>query len=232
MSWIPGDPDPALAAVILGAGRGRRFGGPKAFLPWPPEKTLLSRAVGVVRPFAGEVLAVVSADDRHALGVGVRRIANANPEAGLAASLGLGLAALSDEIATVMVLLADQPFVTRGDVEMILAAWYGREPRVRAIRPYYNGVPGHPVVVSRALLADLSAGLAGDEGVGRALKGRDDVFELAVSVSGRPGPGFDVDTAADYRRALAEAGIAEDGGIIGREGPERAEMERPQRRGN
>lgn len=225
-------PDPALAAIVLGAGRGRRFGGPKAFLFWPPSGTLISRAIDAARPYAGEVRAVVAADDGDPLGSGVHRIVNPCPEQGMATSLRLGLCGLPAVVGAVMILLADQPFVTPADIEMVLAAWSTRPPGIRAVRPYYEGVPGHPVVLERTLVAKCARAMAGDEGLGRCLHGRDDVLAVPVCPVGRPSPGFDIDTLEEYRRALAVTGITGGGGIMSPESPKRAGMERPERRGN
>ena len=56
--------------------------------------------------------------------------------------------------------------------------------------PEFGGKPGHPVLLDRRGFA-LADGLAGDEGLGRALRGRTDVVRLAVDDEGVV---LDVDT--------------------------------------
>jgi len=78
---------------------------------------------------------------------------------GQAASLRCGVAALGRADAAVVV-LGDQPRLTRAAVEALVAAARPGDPAVRAT---YRGTPGHPVLLGRALL-DRAGELRGDTG--------------------------------------------------------------------
>ena len=75
---------------------------------------------------------------------------------GMGASLRTGLEALGDA-GEVVILLADQPFITRAVVDRV------RGVPGDAVRAVYDGRPGHPVVVRDAVLARAGE-LRGDKG--------------------------------------------------------------------
>ena len=84
---------------------------------------------------------------------------------GMGASLRRGLAAAGDAD-EVVIMLADQPFLTAAVVARVRAA---AGPAARAV---FGGAPGHPVVLRRALLARAGE-LHGDRGLPRAAGGGD-----------------------------------------------------------
>ncbi|MCY0886260.1 MAG: NTP transferase domain-containing protein, partial [Firmicutes bacterium] len=131
-------------------------------------------------------------------------VVNPRPEAGLASSLRLGVqeVAAARPEAAVVVFLVDQPFIREADVAAVLAAYRRRPPGVHWVRPVYDGMPGHPVVIApdgRGLVEELG----GDQGLGPALRNRPGVLTVVRPVTGPCHPSWDIDTEADYRRALA-----------------------------
>jgi molybdenum cofactor cytidylyltransferase len=146
------------AGLVLAAGAGTRFGGPKQ----------LARLDG--RPLIEHALAALAGLDRVAVVLGarageIRRGADLGSaevvvcdewEEGMSASLRAGLAALrgADEV---VIVLADQPFIGTAAVERVRAT---PGPAARAV---YGGKPGHPVVV-RAPLLERAGELRGDAG--------------------------------------------------------------------
>ena len=146
------------AGLLLAAGEGKRFGGPKqlARVDGRPliEHALralggLDRIVVVLGARAEEIRA--GADLRGAEIVVCRDWAE-----GMGASLRAGLAALRDADEVVIV-LADQPFITPEVVARVRAV------PGDAVRAVYDGAPGHPVVVRGAVLARADE-LRGDKG--------------------------------------------------------------------
>lgn len=89
-----------------------------------------------------------------------------NPDAGSAqdASLRLGLQALPDDAGTVLVLLADQPLLDAADVSALLAVWNDRAGGIGFLQPVHAGLPGHPVVLSRAVANALQHAPPGQGG--------------------------------------------------------------------
>lgn len=146
------------AGLLLAAGEGKRFGGPKQ----------LARVDG--RPLIEHGLRALAGLDRVVVVLGARAeeiragadlggaqiVLCPDWAEGMGASLRTGLGALggTDEV---VILLADQPFITAEVVARVRAA------EGDAARAVYGGAPGHPVVVRRALLARASE-LRGDRG--------------------------------------------------------------------
>jgi molybdenum cofactor cytidylyltransferase len=124
-----------LAAVVLAAGRGSRFGGPKqlALLDGRPLLAHVLGAILVARPALvslGEVVVVLGF---HADAVEraleprasekVRLVRNPDPGRGIASSLQVGLEALGPESEGALVALGDQPLLLWGTVEALADAW-------------------------------------------------------------------------------------------------------------
>jgi CTP:molybdopterin cytidylyltransferase MocA len=154
-----------IGALILAAGEGRRFGGPKQ-LATVGGRALIERVVdNVLAVPALDPVAVVlgaRADEIRARADlrGVPVVLAADWAEGQAASLRAGVAALGG-VEAVVVLLADQPFITP---QVIAGAMDHFAPAAcDAVRTTYDGRPGHPVVLGRRVL-DAVPGLRGDTG--------------------------------------------------------------------
>jgi molybdenum cofactor cytidylyltransferase len=178
-----------LVAIVLAAGHGSRFGGGKlsAMLGGKP---LLDHAVAAARASPAERVIVV-ARPGTALPADPCLSLIELPSTALSDSLRAGLAA-ADEAAAALIFLGDMPLVPHGMAARLIAAL----GEGLAALPEFGGKPGHPVLLARRGFA-LADPLTGDEGLGRALRGRADVVRLAVEEEGVV---LDVDTPA----ALAE----------------------------
>ncbi len=184
-----------IGAVVLAAGEGSRFGGPKqlAELDGRPllEHVLVTlaalpaveRFVVVLGARADEIRARV---DMH----GAEVVVADDWAEGQAASLRAGLAAL-DDVDGVLILLGDQPGITPAAIEAVLAHFDG----TRALRAVYDGLPGHPVVLPRVLIPQALE-LRGNEGA-RELLEASGVRRIEVGHLCEP---IDVDTPADLDR--------------------------------
>ena len=173
------------AALVLAAGEGKRFGGPKQ-LAEVDGRPLIEHALTAVRGLDRVLVVLGARADEVRAGAdlsGVEVIVCAGWAEGMAASLRDGLGALRG-VDEVVVTLADQPFITAAVVGRVLAA---SGPAVRAV---YDGAPGHPVVLRRPAL-DRAGELHGDSGFRDLL---DDVVE--VECGGLADPA-DIDTRDD-----------------------------------
>jgi molybdenum cofactor cytidylyltransferase len=156
-----------IGGLVLAAGAGRRFGGPKqlAELDGAP---LLQHAVDAILavPAIEPVRVVLGAAGdriRAAVAFGAAEPLDCEDWAeGMAASLRCGVRALGD-CDWIVVTLGDQPLVTP-QVIAAVADHAARAPAgVAAVRAAYRGEPGHPVALGRAVLASVTA-LRGDVG--------------------------------------------------------------------
>lgn len=156
-----------IAGVVLAAGGASRFGSPKQ-LAQLEGRPLLQHAIDAVLGLAtvDPVVVVLGASaERVREAVVLRR---ARPVVchdwaeGMAASLRCGIEAVGDAD-WVIVTLGDQPRVTSEVIAAIADEAASAPAGVTAIRAMYDGVPGHPVALSRAMLPGV-AKLRGDVG--------------------------------------------------------------------
>lgn len=192
---------PTTVGLVLAAGAATRFGSPKQLAGWAGAP-LVTRPVTALR--AGGVernLVVLGANaDRIAPALESVDIVVADDwQDGLSASLRAGVRAAADLGAErVVVVLGDQPLLSGAAVAAVLAeAQAGAGAIVRAT---YNGIPGHPTVLSRATFSPI-AQLRGDAGA-RELRGFA-VQKVACDGLGSP---EDVDTYEDLLALSSRSG--------------------------
>jgi CTP:molybdopterin cytidylyltransferase MocA len=166
-----------IAAIVLAAGAGERFGGPKQQLLLPHVLSRLAESpvdevvvVAGAHPVQAERAWVVDCPD-WARGIG--------------ASLRCGLAALGPGVEAAVVCLADGPNLAPEAVRRLLGAW--RSGAGTVVAASYAGDRGHPVVIDRSSWGDVP-----DEGM-KALP----ATLVPCDDLGTPG---DVDSADDIGR--------------------------------
>lgn len=191
------------AGLVLAAGQGRRFGGPKAAVELGG-RPLVERAVAVLRDGGCRPVVVVTGAAHDEIRTLVdpedaRVVHNAGWRDGMASSLRLGVEAVAAAGASaVVVVLVDQPLLGAEAVRRVVAAWRGGGEIVVAT---YGGADGHPVLLDRACWASLHASAGGDVGA-RALVRRHPERVTRVPCDGTGSP-EDIDTPADLRRVEA-----------------------------
>lgn len=189
-----------VAAIILAAGRGTRFGAEPKLLALLDGKPLVRHVAEAALAGAVSPVLVVTghrSDEVQAAleGLRVQFVQNDRYAEGLSTSLKAGFAALPESATAALVLLGDMPRIGAGLVNRFAAAWLASRPA--ALVPVYDGRRGNPVVLSQVLAAEIEA-LAGDVGAGPLLRGRTDVLEFPVD---DPAVMQDVDTP-DALRSL------------------------------
>jgi molybdenum cofactor cytidylyltransferase len=127
---------------------------------------------------------------------------NPDPDRGMASSVALGFAALSEGPATAAWLWpVDHPAVAADTLHRLIAALDGRTERsggeIEVVRPCHKGRRGHPPLIARALWPEL-VGSAGRAGGAREVVRASRLVDVEVD---DPGVLHDVDTPAD-REAL------------------------------
>ena len=155
-----------ICGLVLAAGEGRRFGGPKGLartddgIPWVALAAAMLREGGcdevvvLVGACGDEVAALAPAD--------AAVVAVPDWAEGLAATLRAGLAAAAERgIDAVVVTPVDTPDAPARPSVECSATLRGGAPLVQAV---YGGVPGHPVAIARSHFAALTEALVGDRG--------------------------------------------------------------------
>jgi nicotine blue oxidoreductase len=170
--------------LLLAAGAGRRYGGPKALVDgWLVEAlTVLAEGGCSGRTV---VLGAEAARARALVPDGVGVVVAKDWAEGMGASLRAGLAQLPDTDA-VLVHLVDLPDITADIVRRVLAAGTDRESLARAT---FAGVPGHPVLIGSQHWRELIDTVAGDTGARDYLAGH----EVTLVECGDLATGRDVD---------------------------------------
>jgi len=167
---LAAETEPEIGGIVLAAGEGKRFGGPKQ-LAKLDGRPLLEHAVRAMLavPAISPVVVVLGA---HADAVraevaldGADIVVCDRWADGQSASLQAGVAALG-EVEAAVITLGDQPFIT----PEVIAGVLDHRGRYLAVRATYDGQPGHPVLLERRLLDHVSE-LQGDNGARGLLEG-------------------------------------------------------------
>jgi CTP:molybdopterin cytidylyltransferase MocA len=133
-----------IGAVVLAAGASSRYG------TEPPKQVeFLPRVLEALRKSAVDKVVVVSG--AHALPV--ESVRCAEWDRGPGASLRCGLAALPREVEAAVVVLADGPDLDPRAVDRIVDDW--RANGDNAVAASYGAIRLHPVLLARALWADV-----------------------------------------------------------------------------
>jgi CTP:molybdopterin cytidylyltransferase MocA len=188
-----------VAAILLAAGAGSRFGGGKLLAPYRGRPMIEAALSNLTDAPVDETVVVVGADAERLHEVcgphGVRVVENPDWAEGMSTSVRAGLRTLGPEARAAVVLLADQPLVGAGAVGRLVE---GFEAGAEIAVATYDGEPRNPVLFSREVWPLLDAELSGDEGARPFLRRHPElVTRVPCDEVGDPA---DVDTAEDLRR--------------------------------
>lgn len=205
------------AGVLLAAGGGSRFGGPKALVTFHGE-LLVHRGIRllvaggcdpvvvVVGAQGDQVTAAVEAirgvtlDPRGEGQVDVEVVDNPTWREGMGTSVQAGLAAVRRRDApAAVVALVDQPLVAPAAVHRLIDAWRGGAAIAVAT---YGGAPRNPVLFDAATWDVVQASALGDRG-GRTLLRQRAEWVRPVACDAVASP-RDIDTEGDLRDLGAE----------------------------
>lgn len=193
-----------IAGLLLAAGGGSRFGGPKA-LAVLNGQTLVERGIRLladggcdpIHVVLGAAIAEVQAHADLA-----RAVVVANPAwpAGMSTSLHAGLASMPAPVEAVVIALVDQPLLSPLAIRRVRQAY--AEGATVAMATYADR-PGHPVLLPRSTWADVIRMSTGDEGARAFLRANPAlVTHVACDDLGSP---TDVDRRSDLDALAAES---------------------------
>lgn len=195
--------DRFVSAIILAAGQGKRMGKQKLLLPLGGCTIIERVADAVLASRVAEVITVVGyqADQvTRLLGERpVRLVHNPGYAGGQSTSLVAGVRAIDRRAWALMIVLADQPFLSPGFINRLLEFFCRNSYLI--VRPVYEGEPGHPVLMDACLAPELLC-LKGDTGARELVaRYRERVGLLPVTDKTIL---QDVDTPQDYRRVKVD----------------------------
>lgn len=162
------------AGLVLAAGAGRRFGGPKALARDPDGVPWVERAVRAIRDGGCDPVVVVlgAAADAAArlVPAGASVVRAEGWSEGVSASLRAGLEAVASTSASAVVVVpVDTPDLPAAAVTRVAA----RASHGALAFAAYDGAPGHPVVIGRDHWAAVAAAVSGDVGARPYLREHD-----------------------------------------------------------
>ncbi|MFG6444450.1 NTP transferase domain-containing protein [Microbacterium sp. P07] len=153
--------------IVLAAGAGTRYGGPKALARTPDGRPWLHAAVEALRGGGcDEVIVVLGAGADAAVSLvpaGARAVVATDWAAGLSHSLRAGLGAAAGADAAIFVPV-DTPEIPASAVSRVRAA--ASALTTALVQAEYHGRPGHPVLVGAAHFERLARESTGDVGAG------------------------------------------------------------------
>ena len=167
--------EPVVAAVVLAAGGGSRYGMPKALVDFEGSM-LVERAVRTAGQACDPVLVVLGAEAvqvwRKADLVGAAVLVNSDWQTGMASSLRTGLDGVRgwpSRVDAALVMLVDMPGMTPAALSRMAGH---AAPDALAVATY-DGVRAHPVLIGREHWAGVAESATGDEGARAYLAGHD-----------------------------------------------------------
>jgi molybdenum cofactor cytidylyltransferase len=163
---------PQIAAIVLAAGMSRRMGSNKLLAPLPDGQTMIARTVQNVLQTAAHPVIVVTGHDNDKIratldGLKIRFVHAPTYRDGMAESFRTGIAALSESIGAVLIVLGDMPLVDPASLHRLLAAYDPEEGR-DIIVPVFDGQRGNPVLWGKKFFPEL-LGVSGDIGARNVL---------------------------------------------------------------
>lgn len=195
-----------MPIILLAAGQSRRMRGLDKLMQSVDGKPLIRRQADLARAITSGPVIVALPDGPHPrrdalAGAGVTLLPVPDAAEGMNASLRRAFAALPKEATAAMLLLADLPDLTEGDLKIVIQA-HETKPKYLVVRGATDdGKPGHPVIFSAALF-DHFAQLTGDSGgaeVMAAARGRIKLVPLPGTRARR-----DLDTPEDWAQWRAD----------------------------
>ncbi|MDD4766337.1 MAG: nucleotidyltransferase family protein [Desulfotomaculaceae bacterium] len=186
-----------ISAIILAAGMSNRMGRPKQLLKVGSSTLIQIITENVLLSNVDELLVVTGHQQKKVSAaikdLPVRMVFNQRYKDGQGTSLALGVKSISESATAFMVFMVDQPMISASLINMIIGEFQKRD--CAALRPVYNGLPGHPVIFSSSLREEL-INLSGDEGARQVLKKLADRVEYIEATD--EAVIFDIDTPKDF----------------------------------
>lgn len=157
-----------LAALILAAGRSRRFGSDNKLLVPLGGEAVIRRCVAALRGAGLDDIIVVTGPDGDAIETvladfGVRCVRCPDDLDGMGYSIAAGAGGLDADIDGIMVVPGDMPLLSPASLRSLVSVFAAQNGRRIVHAADGNGEQRNPVIWPRAMIAQLTA-LQGSEG--------------------------------------------------------------------
>jgi molybdenum cofactor cytidylyltransferase len=188
-----------ISALVLAAGESRRMGNAKLMLPLDKNSILDKTISNVLYSYLDEVVVVIGyrSDDflKKINKKNIKVVLNPNFKEGISSSIIAGLTCISQKSHAIMIILADQPFISSYIINKMLIKF--KESKKGILVPSYNNMQGHPVIFSLKYKEELLK-LKGDVGGKEIIKRFPwDVLEIPIHSKNIH---IDIDTPEDYKK--------------------------------
>ncbi len=193
-----------VAAIVLAAGQSRRMGSDNKLLALVDGRPMVVHAVEAMRASKADPVIVVTGHEAARIRASLdeaslRLVHNPDYADGLSTSLKVGLDALPDDVAGVLIGLGDMPRIRSAQIDRLIAAFNPFEGRAICV-PTVHGKRGNPVLFATRFVAEMRQ-IGGDVGARHLIGAHaDEVFEIEMDDDA---PLLDIDTP-DALAALAE----------------------------
>jgi molybdenum cofactor cytidylyltransferase len=197
-----------IIAIYLAAGKSSRMGTNKLSLPLPTFTIGNSSLQTALSSLLEHVLVVTKKEDyldwidpalfRFPYSSQWTHVVCDDAERGQAHSLKRGiLAAMSDNPKGMMILLADQPYLSRATINELVTTYINDSDQKDFVAASYDGIPRPPVIFSPRVIPNLMK-LQGDVGARKLFQELEGIYvEFPYAQEF-----YDIDTKEDYERVI------------------------------
>lgn len=190
-----------IGGIILGAGMSRRMGRPKLLLRLNEKSVIQHTVERVIKHPLSPICLVAGyyvAEIREQLNKFTEIDIKYNPDfaKGMSSSLKYGIQQMEGKVGTAIIFLADQPFIANPVVQSLINTYEReRENGILIVRPSYQGVLGHPLLIDESIFKKFHS-ITGDIGGKHILK----KYRQQTRVISFENPiwGKDIDTPEDF----------------------------------
>ena len=187
-----------LSILILAAGNSSRLGSPKQLIKFEG-KTLIERIAETALSISEEVLIVLGGNS-ELISPKLERFENTistifNPDwqEGMGKSIRLGVDELAHKSDLILILLSDQPFISKVLLQNMLQTYANSQNPIVAC--VYKNTLGVPILFDKSMFQELLK-LSGDKGAKSFLH----LYEDKISMIDFPAGIIDIDTTEDVEK--------------------------------
>ena len=186
-----------LSILILAAGNSSRLGSPKQLIEFEGQ-TLIERITEIALSISEDVLIVLGGNSNlispklERFEDKVSTIFNPDWYQGMGSSIRIGVEQLTEKADLILILLSDQPFVSKVLLQNMLRVYANSQnPIVSCV---YNNTLGVPILFHKSVFSEL-LNLSGDKGAKSFLH----LYEGKISTVDFPKGIIDIDTLEDLK---------------------------------